>query len=71
MADSTTNIYASGEEAITRVIEVEDEDFPRLSTNEEFEKYYDVQRTTDAIIAGDFKRVRFAPSTQKLVLNLL
>ncbi|KAI0804663.1 putative diphthamide synthesis protein-domain-containing protein [Irpex lacteus] len=57
MADPTTNIYASGEEAITRVIEVEDEDFPRLSTHEEFEEYYDIQRTTDAIVAGDFKRI--------------
>ncbi len=63
MADPTTNIYASGEEAITRVIEVEDEDFPRLSTNEEFEEYYDIQRTTDSIVAGDFKRVQFPPST--------
>ena len=56
MADPTT-LYASGEDAIQRVIEVEEDDSPRLSTDKEYEEYYDIQRTTDAIVAGDYKRV--------------
>ena len=56
MSDPTT-LYASGEEAISRVIEVEDNDSPRFSTIEEFNKYYDIKRTISAIIEGNYRRV--------------
>ncbi|KAI0084566.1 diphthamide biosynthesis protein [Irpex rosettiformis] len=55
--DDPTTLYASGEEAITRVIEVEDDDSPRCTTDDDYERYYDIQRTMDAIITGDYKRI--------------
>ena len=57
MADPST-ISASGEEAISRVIEVNDEDVPRFTKLEEYEAYYEIERTVEQITKGDYKRVR-------------
>jgi diphthamide biosynthesis protein 2 len=49
----------SDESAITRTVNVKaDTTADRLSI-EEFDKFYDIQRTADGIIEGDYKRVRF------------
>ncbi|KAI0683843.1 putative diphthamide synthesis protein-domain-containing protein [Cytidiella melzeri] len=52
-----TTLYASGEEVISRVIEVEDADIPQCLTPDKYAEYYDIQRTTAAIIEGDYKRI--------------
>jgi hypothetical protein len=56
MSDPTT-LYASGEEAINRVIQLEDNDSPRCSTVEEYEEYYELKRTAEKINEGQYKRV--------------
>jgi len=56
MSDPTT-LYASGEEAISRIIDLKDDEPPRCSTNEEYEEYYDLQRTAEEIVMGDYKRI--------------
>lgn len=69
MSDPTT-LYASGEEAISRVIDV-DEEAPRFTKHEEYEEYYDIDRTAEAIIKGDYKRVCFYLLLCAQILNSL
>jgi diphthamide biosynthesis protein 2 len=57
MVDLTTSFADSGADAITRSINLQsDEVVSHLPWNE-FKDYYDVDRTVDEIIKGDYKRV--------------
>lgn len=51
---------ASGEDAITRVIDVHTEEVP--FNDEHFDEFYEIARTAEEIIKGDYKRVRSFPS---------
>lgn len=58
MASEHLTFSGSGQEAITRTIEVDaDESAPHLSSPEEFQEFYEIDRTSEEIIRGDFKRV--------------
>ena len=59
MADLASNAFsASGEDAIGRHINVEtDETADRLNSHQEFEDYYEIDRTVDEIVKGDYRRV--------------
>ena len=57
-ASENTAFSTSGEDAIKRTIDVKiDETADRLSSSYEFDLFYEIDRTADEIIKGDFKRV--------------
>jgi len=58
MSEPTTSFSASGEEAITRPIDVQPEDIAKKLSPEEFDVFYEIDRTVDEILGGDFKKVR-------------
>ena len=50
--------FTAGEDVIKRTIDVEiDETTNRLLSPHEFDLFYEISRTADEIIKGDFKRV--------------
>jgi hypothetical protein len=57
MAENTT-FSSSGAEVISRPVEVTTDDTADSLTVEEFEAYYDIDRTVSKIVEGDYKRVR-------------
>jgi diphthamide biosynthesis protein 2 len=53
-----TTFSTSGEDAIKRTIDVQiDETTDLLSSSEEFDAFYEIERTANEIVGGDFKRV--------------
>ena len=58
MAENTA-FSSSGEEVIARPIEVEQEGVP---LDEDFDAYYEIDRTVDQISKGDYKRVSILDS---------
>ena len=53
-----TAFSTSGEDAITRTIDLEIDDTPdRSSSSHEFDAFYEIERAADEIIKGDFRRV--------------
>lgn len=58
MMPENTPFSASGEDAIARTIDVESTGVPDGLSCEDFEDYYDINRTVDEIIRGDYKRVQ-------------
>lgn len=68
MAAEHTAFTTSGEDAIRRTIDVEvDTTADRLSPAE-FDNFYEIDRTAEEIIKGDYKRVRIIPSIPSLRL---
>ena len=59
MPDLASNTFsASGEGIIGRHIQVEaDQTADRLNSHQEFEDYYEIDRTVDEIVKGDYQRV--------------
>ena len=59
MPDLASNTFsASGEGVIGRHIQVEaDQTADRLNSHQEFEDYYEIDRTVDEIVKGDCQRV--------------
>lgn len=53
----TTTFAASGEEVISRQIHVETDEIPRDLSQQEFEEYFDIERTVAEVLKGDYKRV--------------
>ena len=53
--EPTSAFAASGEEAIAQTIDLHE--VPDALTPEELEEYYDIERTSEQIRQGDFKRV--------------
>lgn len=57
-APENTRFSSAGENVIERVIEVEaDETADHLGSSEEFEDYFEIDRTANEIVAGGHKRV--------------
>ncbi|KAI0702377.1 diphthamide biosynthesis protein [Cerioporus squamosus] len=56
MAEVTT-FSSSGADAITRTIELAEEDIPNTSTSAQFEEAFDIERTVKEIEDGDYKRI--------------
>ena len=58
-SDSLTSAFSSsGEDAITRVLDVHKDITTHSLSQSQFDDYYEIQRTTAEIIDGGFKRVR-------------
>lgn len=57
MAESTA-FSASGEEVISRKIEVEAEVLPQDLSQHDFEEYFEIERTAQEVVKHDYKRVR-------------
>lgn len=57
MASENTTFSTSGEDAITRSIDVEVDQTAQSLGLEDFEDFYDVERTANEIINGDHKKV--------------
>lgn len=58
MATEHSVFAASGEDAITRTLDIHvDHTTDGLSASE-FENFYEISRTTEEIVKGDYKRVR-------------
>jgi len=60
MSAEHTVFSASGEDAITRVIDIHTEEV--TFNDEHFDEFYEIARTAEEIIEGDYKRVRSFPS---------
>jgi diphthamide biosynthesis protein 2 len=56
MTENTT-FAASGEEAISRQIAVETDVLPQDLSQEEFEDYFEIERTVNEVVKHDYKRV--------------
>lgn len=59
----TTTFADSGEEAITRQIHIESDEIPQELSQEEFEAYFDIDRTVEIVLKHDYKRVCFRYSS--------
>lgn len=57
MAETAT-FADSGAEAIARQIHVESDEIPQELSQEEFEAYFDIDRTVEIVLKHDYKRVR-------------
>lgn len=57
MAAENTAFAPSGEDAITRTIDVQVDTTADRLTPAEFDNFYEIERTSEEIIKGDFKRV--------------
>lgn len=55
MSSEHTAFSASGEDVITRVIDVQTEEVP--FNDELFDEFYEITRTAEEIIKGDYKRI--------------
>lgn len=58
MAEQTTSFSTSGEDAITRVIDVKPDNATNNMDLIEFDEFYEIKRTAEEIIKGDYKKVR-------------
>ena len=68
MAEAAT-LYASGEEAISRVIETDGDDAPKFYSQKEFEEFYAIERTVTEIKKRGYRRVSLLLSSAcRLVL---
>lgn len=56
MAETTT-FAASGEEAITRQIHVEKDEVPNDPSHEDFDDYFEIERTVQEVLKHDYKRI--------------
>jgi len=56
-SEQTTSFSTSGEDAITRVIDVQPDQSADVLPPDEFDEFYDIERTAREIIKGDFRRV--------------
>lgn len=64
MSADPTTISASGEDAITRTIDVNVDETPNpLSSPDEFEDFYEISRTAEEIVRRGYKRVSASPTT--------
>ena len=66
MAEATT-FAASGEEAITRQIDVEADVAPQDLSQEQFEDYFEIERTAQEVVRHDYKRV--GTTAQSLIFS--
>jgi len=57
MTEPTTSFADSGEAVISRKIEVGPDIFASGLSADEFAEYYDIERTVDGIVKGNFKSV--------------
>jgi hypothetical protein len=58
MALETAAFSATGEDAITRTIDVHvDEIANHFASELDFDDFYEIERTVDEIVKGDYKRV--------------
>lgn len=55
----------AGEDAIQTTITID----PTHTRSQDIKSFYEVERTANEIIEGDFKRVRRIPTTSKLLPN--
>ena len=70
MSGETTTFAASGEDAITRTIDVQlDATVNQLSPSE-FDNFYEIERTAAEIAGGDYKRVMRVSSPFAIVLSM-
>lgn len=58
MATEYTAFSTSGEDAITRTINVEADETADKLAEDEFDEFYEIERTVEEIVKGDYKRVR-------------
>ncbi|KAF5349993.1 hypothetical protein D9756_009221 [Leucocoprinus leucothites] len=56
-AEASSAFSTADESAITRTIDVSPDTTADRLSGEEFDEFYDIQRTVDEIIQGDFKRI--------------
>ena len=56
----TTGFSASGDEAITRTLDVQADITASQLPPEEFDDFYEIERTAAELLAGDHKQVRLA-----------
>jgi hypothetical protein len=56
-AEQTTSFSASGEDAITRTIDISEEDVGPSTAGFEFTDYYEIERTAQELVKGGYKRV--------------
>ncbi|TFK67322.1 diphthamide biosynthesis protein [Pluteus cervinus] len=54
---NTSAFSSSGEDAITRVLDVQKDTATHSLSQAQFDDYYEIQRTTSEIVNGDFKRI--------------
>jgi diphthamide biosynthesis protein 2 len=59
MDSEHTAFSTSGEDAITRTIDVKIDTTANQLALTEFDDYYEIERTAGEIVKGDYKRVRF------------
>jgi len=53
----TTSFSSSGEDVISQTIEVAPDTSADVLSPEDFDKFYDIERTAEEIIQGNYKRV--------------
>lgn len=58
MASEHTAFSTSGEDAIARKIDVQVNTTANILASTEFNDFYEIDRTAEEIIKGDYKRVR-------------
>ncbi|KAF8173315.1 putative diphthamide synthesis protein-domain-containing protein [Pholiota molesta] len=56
-AEQTTSFSASGEDAITRTIDISEEDVGPSTAGFEFTDYYEIERTAQELVKGGYKRI--------------
>lgn len=65
-----TAFSSSGQDAITQSLDVVQDLTTKGFNQEQFDEYYEIRRTVDEIVAGDFKRVgRTFSSTMQNKIN--
>ncbi len=59
-AELTTSFAASGEDALTRPLDIRDEELATAvaRSGEEFAAFYEIERTVRELVAGRYRRVR-------------
>ncbi|KAJ3518090.1 hypothetical protein NLJ89_g116 [Agrocybe chaxingu] len=55
--EPTTSFSSSGEDAITRVIDVKPDESADVLPPNEFEEFYEIERTAEQIVKGDYRRI--------------
>jgi len=59
MASGHTAFSTPGEDAITRTIDVKADTTANQLVSDHFNGFYEIERTAEEIVKGDYKRVRF------------
>ncbi|CAA7263747.1 unnamed protein product [Cyclocybe aegerita] len=55
--EPTTSFSASGEDAITRIIDAKPDESADLLPPKEFDEFYEIERTAEEIVKGDYRRI--------------